>query len=101
MVRTNIYRCTKYCNNCPFLDNGKKIILNDSRVDDIKSYLEEDDSRSFSCHKTVYNLDENMEVTEQQDPKMCKGAYDYLKKINRPNIMMRLATSMRIEDDSN
>lgn len=98
-VRTNIFRCTEYCNNCPFLDNGKKIHLNDGRVADIKKYLELDDRGSFTCHKTVYNLDDKMEETEHQDPKMCKGAYDHLKKINKPNFMMRLATHMGVDND--
>ena len=96
-IATNIYRCIEYCNNCPFLDDGKKMMLNAGRVDNIKSYLDGDDTRSFSCHKTVHGLDNEMKNTEHQDPKMCKGAYDYLNKINRPNLMMRLAINMGID----
>lgn len=97
IVKTNIYRCTEYCPNCPFLDDGLKIGLTDGRVDSIKDYLLESDSNSFSCHKTVYNLDNKMDGSEDQSPKMCKGAFDFLKKKGQPNIMMRLAVSMGIE----
>lgn len=34
-----IYRCSDYCNNCPFKDNGVAMDLNDGRVDEIKKML--------------------------------------------------------------
>lgn len=98
IVKTNVYRCTEYCNNCPFLDDGKKVHLQEGRVDAIKAELLEDDRNSFTCHKTAYNLDDKMEQTEPQAPKMCKGAYDYLNEVNRPNLMMRIAKVKGIDE---
>jgi len=97
IVKTNEYRCTEYCPNCPFLDDGKAIQLKEGRVDEIKAMLLESDQNSFSCHKTVYNLDNNMKSTEEQPVKMCFGAYEFLKKKKRPNLMMRLAIAMSID----
>ncbi len=100
VVKTNIYRCTEYCPNCPFLDDGKEVNLRVGRVDDIKEMLLEDDNNSFTCHKTAYDLNNNMEHTDEQSPKMCKGAYEYLKKEGRPNIMMRLAMATGIDKEN-
>ena len=97
VVGTNEYRCLGFCKNCPFKDNGKEINLSDGRVADIKKLLDSDDNKSFSCHKTVYNLDENMNPTKEQSPKMCYGAYKYLRDKGSPNIMMRIAYSMGID----
>ena len=97
IVKTNIYRCIEYCPNCPFLDNGKKINLNDSRVDEIKEMLLNERDSSFNCHKTVYNLDNKMEKSEPQALKMCYGAYKYLLKHNKPNQQMRLAERLGID----
>lgn len=101
LVETNEYRVLKMCGNCPFRDNGKAVHLEDGRVEDIKKTLLENDMNSFTCHKTSYNLDINMNpVTDiVQSPKMCAGAYEYLKKIGRPNIMMRLASMKGIDND--
>lgn len=90
------YRCLKYCGNCPFKDNGKAIHLRDGRVDNIKEEL--DKGENFTCHKTVYNLDENMEPLEEEvEPRMCFGAYKYLKDKNKPNTIMQLAERFGIE----
>jgi len=97
IVKTNIYRCTEYCPNCPFLDEGKAIGLNEGRVDSIKEKLRESDEESFTCHKTAYNLNNEMDSSEPQAPKMCYGAFKYLQKIGKPNIMMRLAKSMGVD----
>jgi len=97
----SIYRCQKHCNNCPFLDDGKKIGLEPGRVDEIKKALLEDDKETFVCHKTAYDLDENMEPTEPQDRKMCYGAYLYLKKMKRPNLSMKIAYAMGIDGPDN
>ncbi len=35
----DIYRCTNYCNNCPFKDDGKAMHLDVGRVDQIKATL--------------------------------------------------------------
>ena len=99
MGKANIYRCEKHCKNCPFLDSGEKIHLKDGRMDEIRKMLLKNDSNSFNCHKTVYNLDENMNITEEQKPKMCYGAYKFLKEQKKPNIQMRLALSMGIDND--
>lgn len=92
-----IYRRLKCCGNCPFLDNGKAINLRDGRVDEIKENLIKDET--FSCHKTVYNLGENMETLEEEiSLKMCYGAYQYLKSINKPNQIMQVALRMGIKE---
>jgi len=95
-VTSEIYRVTKPCNNCPFLDNGKAIMLADGRVDSIKEELLQ--GGSFNCHKTVYNLDDNMNETEEQELKMCAGAYQFLKKENKPNQQMQIAQRLGIKE---
>ncbi|CAA6807855.1 MAG: Unknown protein [uncultured Sulfurovum sp.] len=97
-ISPEIYRCVKHCNNCPFLDNGKSMSLNEGRVDNIKLTLLESDYNSFNCHKTVYNLDKDMKPTDNQKEKMCFGAYQFLKEQGKSNIQMRLAYSQN-EDE--
>jgi hypothetical protein len=99
IVKTNIYRCTEYCPNCPFLDDGEKIGLRSGRVYAIKKMLLESDSNSFTCHKTAYSLNNNMEQSKKQKPKMCYGAYRYLESKSKPNIAMRLARSLGVDTD--
>lgn len=101
IVETNEYRVLKMCSNCPFRDNGEAVHLDDGRVDDIKKMLLENDHNSFTCHKTAYNLDKDMNPVEGfvQPKKMCAGAYEYLKKMGRPNIMMRIAMASGIENE--
>lgn len=94
IVESNLYRCTEHCPNCPFLDDGNAIHLKEGRVDQIKEELLKDDRQTFLCHKTVYNLDNEMEGTEEQQPKMCYGAYLFLKKEGTPNVSMRLEEMM-------
>jgi len=98
-VKSNIYRVLKPCSNCPFLDNGKEIHLNSGRVDDIKETLLSSDRESFNCHKTVYDLDTQMNSTDKQELKMCAGAYQFLKDQKRPNLQMKFALSMGIEKE--
>ena len=95
----SIYRCLKYCGNCPFKDDGKAIDLQKGRVDSIKEYLLKSNDRSFNCHKTVYNLDEDMQPTEEQELKMCYGAYKFLLDNNMLNQQMQLAYRMRLDKD--
>lgn len=95
------YRCEKACNNCPFMDDGKAIHLEKGRVDAIKETLLSSDSGSFNCHKTVYNLDENMEASEPQELKMCYGAYKFLRENGRANMQMRLAYALGIDTPPN
>lgn len=96
LVKTNIYRVLKPCSNCPFSDNGKKIDLVKGRVDSIKQDLL--DGGHFTCHKTVYDLDINMnEANAGQTPKMCAGAYNFLKERDKPNEAMRLALKLGVE----
>ena len=100
LVATNIYRVLKPCSNCPFMDNGKKIHLQKGRVKNIKEELLKHPDNSFTCHKTVYNLDIHMNEVEnyKQERKMCAGAFLYLKSIKKPNTMMILAQRMGIEN---
>ena len=86
-VETNAWRCTKPCKNCPLMDNGKSMHLEEGRVDAIKVDLEK--GNSFSCHVTVYESD------EQQ--KLCYGAFKHLKDINKPNQIMQVAKRLGYE----
>ena len=86
-MEENIYRLTKECSNCPFVDDGKSIHLEEGRVDAIKAQLLVSDTESFNCHKTL----------SREHPKMCAGAYKFLKKKNKPNLQMKLAQAMGIE----
>lgn len=95
----SIYRCLKYCGNCPFKDDGKAIELVTGRVDSIKEYLLKSVDRSFNCHKTVYNLDENMQPTEEQELKMCYGAYRFLLDNNMLNQQMQIAYRMKLDEE--
>jgi len=89
-MEESIYRIIHECGNCPFVDDGKSIHLEEGRVDAIKAKLLTSDTESFNCHKTVY--------AEGDRPlKMCAGAYKFLKKKNKPNLQMKLAKSMGIE----
>lgn len=97
-LSSNVYRMTRHCSNCPWKDDGRSIGLREGRVDEIKKELLESDQNSFNCHKTVYNLDEEMSPTEKQKPKMCYGAFKFLQENNRSNIQMRLAYSMGIDE---
>lgn len=96
-MKPSVYRCEKACSNCPFMDDGKAIHLEEGRVDEIKATLLSDDNESFNCHKTVYNLDESMEETEHQELKMCYGAYKFLRENGRANMQMRLAYVLGID----
>ena len=89
VIRTNEYRCLEQCKNCPFKDNGKSIGLREGRVDSIKKDLLNNYTIGFSCHKTVHNLDIDMNPVEpEQENKFCFGAYEFLKKQERPNLLM-------------
>ena len=103
VVKTNMYRVLEPCNNCPFVDDGKKIHLEKGRVDSIKEELLKHPDNSFTCHKTVYNLDVDMnEITDyKQERKMCAGAFLYLKSIKKPNTMMVLAQRIGLENWEN
>lgn len=94
-MKPSDYRCTDYCNNCPFIDNGSAMHLVPGRVDSIKADLLEDGH--FVCHKTVYDLDESMQDTEPQERKMCYGAYKFLKDKDKPNEIMRLAYTFGVD----
>lgn len=94
----NIYRKTKLCSQCPFLtEDGSNIHLRSGRLDDIKKSLLEDDTATFPCHKTIYNLDEDGNSTPEQEAKMCAGAYEFLQREGMPNIQMRMAYSLGID----
>jgi len=100
LVESNEYRVLKMCSNCPFRDNGKAMHLKEGRVDQLKEMLRSDSMNSFNCHKTVYDLDTDMNTSgSNQALKMCAGAYEYLKSINQPNIQMSLAEAWGIEKD--
>lgn len=99
VVETNEYRVTQKggCSNCPFRDNGRAMHLSEGRVDEIKAQLIINDDMSFTCHKTAYNLSVKMNGGYLQKPKMCAGAYAYLRKKGISNKMMRLAYALGID----
>lgn len=103
IVETNMYRVLKPCNNCPFVDDGKKIHLQKGRVQSIKEDLLSNPDSSFTCHKTAYNLDVDMNdyTGPKQERKMCAGAFLYLKSMKKPNTMMMLAQRLGIENWEN
>ena len=86
-MEENIYRIVNECDNCPFVDNGKSIYLDEGRVDAIKAKLLTSDKESFNCHETL----------DRAHPKMCAGAYKFLKKNGKPSLQMKLAKVMEIE----
>lgn len=73
--------------------------LHRDRVDEIKQMLLEDDRSSFNCHKTVYDLDSDMNGTEEQDLKMCAGAFEFLQQSGRSNLQMRFAYMLGIDKE--
>ena len=95
----SIYRCLKYCSNCPFKDNGKAINLQKGRVDSIKEELLGSPQNSFNCHKTVYNLDDQMQPTEEQKLKMCYGAFRFLLENGSSNQQMQIAYRMDLDEE--
>ena len=99
IVKTNIYRCLEYCPNCPFKDNGKKIDLVNGRVKELVQMLIHEENSSFNCHKTVYNLDNEMQETEHQELKMCYGAFLLKAKKQVLNLQMKLALSYDIDQE--
>ena len=90
----NVYRMTKYCNNCPFI-NRKALHISSERLQNIKTDL--DKGGSFICHKTAYpdvfNTDPNI------GKKMCKGAYDYMVKKGIKSPQMQVAERMGVETE--
>ena len=55
---------------------------------------------SYHFHpRFFYNLDENMQSTEEQELKMCYGAYKFLLDNNMLNQQMQLAYRMGLDKD--
>jgi len=97
VVNSSVYRKTKHCSTCPFLDDGKSMSLANGRVEDIKQGLLE--GGSFNCHKTVYDLNEDLSPSkEEQSLKMCYGAYLFLKENGMQNQVMQVAERLLGED---
>ena len=90
----NVYRMTKYCNNCPFI-NRKALHISSGRLQNIKTDL--DKGGSFICHKTAYPDAFNTDPTIGK--KMCKGAYDYLISQGKKNAQMRFAERLNIHEE--
>lgn len=95
----NHFKLKIACNNCPFRKHGA-IELAAHRLEDIASYLLNDDMTTFQCHKTVHNphtggeFNDDGEYMASGKESMCVGAMIYLEKQNRPTVMMRLGRSM-------
>ena len=94
VVKTNLYRCTEPCVTCPFYND---IGLDKNRIPEIKKSLLK--GESFVCHKTFYNLsNDDRGDTVEQEPKMCYGAYEFLKKKDKPNTIMQIAERLGYEE---
>ncbi len=92
MIEYNIYRCTKPCDDCPFVDRHK-LHISENRINEIKAQL--DSGLSFNCHKTVYP--EVFGKEHDVGLKMCWGAWKYVKDTNNPNQQMQVAERLGIE----
>lgn len=95
----DMFRLKRPCANCPFRKTGA-IELRPGRLQGIVNDLLVDDWSSFSCHKTVYPVDDADSSSNQPEAResMCAGAAIYLQKVGRPSVGMRLAQSMGILD---
>ena len=92
MLHSNIYRMTKPCDDCPFVDRTK-LHISEDRVNQIKEEL--DKGESFNCHKTAYPDEFGVEPIGL---KMCYGAWKYLKDTNNPNAVMKFAEHVGVKD---
>lgn len=92
MLEYNIYRITKMCEDCPFrTKDGSNMRLNEGMLDSIKKDLL--DGETFTCHKTIY------QDTDKIGMKMCAGAYEFLKRKNKPNQIMQIAERLGYETE--
>jgi hypothetical protein len=75
------------CNNCPFVrGNGELFGLHPERI------LEIVNGPAFQCHKTVdYTHHDDPILRQGQSPQQCAGLMSLLRKIGRPNQIMRVA----------
>ncbi len=88
----------KPCANCPFRREGA-IELMPGRLEGIVNDLLEDDTSTFTCHKTLKSAPEPADEDDgmlqrrayQEGEKMCAGAAAYLMKQGRPSVGMRYA----------
>lgn len=95
------YALRKPCANCPFRRKGA-IELMPGRLEGIVKDLLEDDTSTFTCHKTLKAVPEPVDDEDgplprrvyQEGEKMCAGAATYLQKQGRPSIGMRYALMM-------
>ena len=85
-MQTNIYRCTKACDDCPFIA-PEKLHISPETVSDIKEDL--DKGGNFICHKTAYP--DIFDQPKETKPLMCWGAWKYLTDTNNPNQIMQIA----------
>lgn len=101
----NHYRLKKPCANCPFRRDDKAIELNPSRLKNIIDNLIEDDYSTFHCHKTTHRTeysgwledeDGNTEYKASGKESMCAGAANYLLKLGRPTVGMRVAHAIGV-----
>ena len=92
-MKTNIYRCTEACDDCPFIA-PEKLHISPERVDMIKEDLDNDGN--FICHKTAYPEEFGKPDIGRR---MCWGAWKYLKDTDNPNQIMRLAQRMGIDEE--
>lgn len=75
------------CAHCPFR-NDIRGYLRKSRAEEIVNHLSADDSSWFSCHETTTSKGRS---TKHPDAAQCAGAMLLQVKLNRPNIITRVA----------
>jgi len=91
------------CANCPFRREGA-IALEAGHLERIKSFLLENDGRTFHCHKTAHHdrtggtWDDAGQYRPGGRESMCAGAMARLEKAGRPSIAMRLGQVMGLYD---
>lgn len=93
----SFFALRKPCANCPFRRKGA-IELMPGRLEGIVSDLLEDDTSTFTCHKTLKAMPEPVDDDNdgllqrrayREGEKMCAGAAAYLMKQGRPTVGMR------------
>lgn len=94
----NQFNLTLPCGNCPFLNNGKAISLEDGRKEEIITGLLKGLQGSFHCHKTVHrpdgrNFNDDGDY-EPVDVSHCPGAAAVSRKFGRDTTMVQIATRL-------
>lgn len=104
MNRDMLFALKKPCKNCPFLNNGEAVTLQDGRKEDIIEGLLAGENAVFHCHKTVYAANgNNFDKADRYTPNnvsVCAGAAAVARKCGRDMQMVQIAIRLgEISDD--